>query len=216
MKWTRAPEMETKAAMKIYTRTGDDGTTGLYRGGRVKKSHPLIGAIGSVDELNAAIGVVRAHEVAEEIDRVLYRIQHHLFDVGADLASLRMLDASRAGAEKRESSSKRVPTKLTKPEYAVWLEEQIDASEADLPPLKKFILPGGSKHAAFLHLARAVCRRAEREVSSLDDELDEGDSVGELVVYLNRLADLLFVLARLTNRLAKVDDVTWEADGAGR
>lgn len=179
--------------MKIYTKTGDDGTTGLFGGGRVAKSSLRVEAYGTVDEVNSVIGIARAGGLASEIDAVLAEVQVDLFTVGAELAcvpgkedKLKMDLVSEADAER--------------------LERAIDEAEKHLEPLKTFILPGGTPQAAALHHARTVCRRAERAVLALED----APARKEIVVYLNRLSDLLFVLARWANRLAKVTDVPWD------
>lgn len=178
--------------MKIYTKTGDQGETGLFGGPRVRKDHPRIEAYGTVDELNALLGVVRSESPPEEIDALLAEIQNSLFDLGAELASP---DPARMG------------TSNIGPEQIARLEKAIDRCEAGLPPLKTFILPGGARPAAWLHLARTVCRRAERRLISLA----QGETVsGHLIVYLNRLSDLLFILAREANQQAGRTDVPWE------
>lgn len=172
--------------MKIYTRTGDDGSTGLYSGERVAKTHPRVEACGAVDELNSHLGVASASNPAEPVGGDLRRIQNELFSLGAALGS-------RAAA----------PAGL--PDSA-WLEGRIDLMTADLAPLKNFILPGGSPAAAQIHVARSVCRRAERRLISLG----ETEPVPpEAVVYLNRLSDFLFTLARFENRLRGVEEPRW-------
>jgi cob(I)alamin adenosyltransferase len=181
--------------MKIYTRTGDDGTTGLYGGARVKKDSLRVEAYGTVDESNGAIGRARAAlGNTGEIDAVLAPIQSELFVLGAELATppekvekLRMTLISAADAER--------------------LERAIDAGEEGLPELKSFVLPGGTVAAAELHYARCVVRRAERLVITLGDAEPVRK---ELVIYLNRLSDLLFTLARRANHLAAVEDVPWK------
>lgn len=179
--------------MSIYTKTGDDGRTGLLAGGRVGKNDPRIEAYGTVDELNALIGVARAAGLDNFSDRLLARVQDELFAVGSALA-----DPNPEG---------RFHHVIT-PDYASRLERDIDGLDAELPPLTQFILPGGSRGAAQLHLARTVCRRAERRVVSLRDEA--GQHVPEpLIVYLNRLSDFLFVLARFANHRAGVHDIPW-------
>ncbi len=178
--------------MKIYTKTGDDGTTGLFGGGRVKKASPRVEAYGTVDELNATLGLARASRLNAESEEVLARVQVDLFTLGAELACA-------PGKEEKLTMS------LLAAADAERLELAIDAAVAKVPPLKYFVLPGGSPQAAALHLARTVCRRAEREVLAIDD----APARGELVVYLNRLSDLLFVLARLANVEAGVADVPW-------
>ena len=178
--------------MKIYTRTGDTGTTGLFGAGRVSKNHPRIEAYGTVDELNAVIGVARVSSFSDgKMDDLLASIQEELFTVGADLATPLDSDV--------------VVERVTDAEVSE-IEAAIDAAEAQLEPLKAFILPAGSPLASSLHVARTVCRRAERRVV----ELAASESLNKTVaVYLNRLADLLFVLARLANARAGTGDVLW-------
>ncbi len=180
----------TLASVKIYTKTGDDGTTGLFGGGRVKKTDPRVDAYGTVDELNAIIGVVRASSVQGWVDEELSRIQSELFVLGAELACV-------PGKESKMSMA------LLTADDAHALERAIDRAEAELPPLRTFVLPGGSPQAAHFHVARTVCRRAERGVLLLDGVRSE------LVIYLNRLSDLLFMLARYENHMRKVEDVPW-------
>ena len=181
-----------RSAMKIYTKTGDDGTTGLFGGGRVKKASGRVEAYGTVDELNATIGAARAARLDAESDAVLARVQVDLFTLGAELACVPGKEA-------------KLNMPLLDGADAERLEKAIDQAETHVPPLKYFVLPGGSPQAASLHLARTVCRRAERAVLALDD----APARGELVIYLNRLSDLLFVLARRANVEAKVEDVPW-------
>ena len=170
--------------MKIYTKTGDAGETSLFGGARVPKDDSRIEAYGTIDELNSFLGVARASWPASPIDQHFDRIQSDLFDIGAHLASP---GTSRfAGVD---------------PEHVVELERAIDAMESELEPLRNFILPGGSAPAAHLHVARTVCRRAERLVVALHDESS--------IVYLNRLSDFLFVAARFANRKHGVADVPW-------
>jgi len=181
--------------MKIYTKTGDKGETGLFGGGRVPKDHARVAAYGDVDELNSAIGVARAAAPADLFDDLLAGIQRDLFSLGGHLATPHPEKVKQA-LEKAELS----------PERVALFEKTIDEADAELPPLKAFILPAGTPKAAALHLARAVCRRAERAVVGLARE----EEVPELfVVYLNRLSDLLFALARLANHRAGKGDVTW-------
>ncbi len=182
--------------MKIYTKTGDEGETGLFAGPRVSKDHPRIEAYGAVDELNSALGVARTEAMPGEIDALLQQIQNDLFSVGAELAT----------PNPRERG-----TDLIGQAHVAALEAAIDRHEATLPPLKHFILPGGSKAAAALHLARSVCRRAERRVVTLSHVPAE-DVSNDLVKYLNRLSDLLFVLARAVNAAAGHADVIWRKD----
>ena len=180
---------------KIYTRTGDEGDTGLFGGGRVPKDHPRVEAYGDIDELNAAVGFARAIEPMPRIDEVLVPLQRDLFTIGALLAT---------------PDPVKMREQLTKArlddERIAQLEHAIDEAEAELEPLRAFILPGGTPKAAALHMARTVCRRAERRVVSLmrDDEVP-----GLVTIYLNRLSDLLFVLARLATRRAGAGEVTW-------
>jgi cob(I)alamin adenosyltransferase len=191
---------------KIYTRTGDDGTTALGNGARVPKHAQRIAAYGSVDETNAAVGVARQHLVGStgpadsraELDAMLARIQNDLFDLGADLC------APEEPAAKRE--------RLRVSEVQVQrLEEEIDRMNAQLSPLRSFVLPGGSPAAAALHMARTVCRRAEREIVALAAR--PGEHVSPPVLkYINRLSDLLFVASRTVNDLGK-DDVLWVPGG---
>jgi cob(I)alamin adenosyltransferase len=181
--------------VKIYTKTGDDGKTGLLASGRVPKDAPRIEAYGTVDELNAALGVARAAGLGVPEDEILAAIQDELFHLGAALA-----DPDPDGRFHR----------AIRPEHAARLEGVIDQMEANVEPLTAFILPGGTPGAAQLHLARTICRRAERRVVTLSQI--PGESVPEAaIIYLNRLSDLLFVLARLANRLAGVPDVPWRA-----
>lgn len=172
---------------KIYTRTGDDGTTGLGGGDRVDKDSARIEAIGAVDETNCQIGLTLAHPLPEKARDVLTRVQHELFDLGGELA---MPEHSAIHAE-----------------HIAALETDLDALNFDLPPLKDFILPGGSVAAAACHLARSVCRRAERRLVTLrnDEPVNE-----ELARYLNRLSDLLFVAARVIARSEGGTEVLWQ------
>ena len=179
--------------MKIYTRTGDDGTTGLLGRDRVPKHDLRVEAYGSVDELNAVLGVAHAQDTAKAFGELLPSLQSSLFDVGAELATIdeKMLEKlARIG-----------DADVTN------LEREIDRLEADLAPLTRFVLPGGTPLAASLHHARTVCRRAERRVTAL---LAREPVSGALVRWLNRLADLLFVMARWANARAGVPDQLWE------
>jgi cob(I)alamin adenosyltransferase len=180
---------------RIYTRTGDDGTTALGNGERRKKSDPRIAAYGTVDELNATIGLARLH-TGGEVDSMLARIQNDLFDLGADLASP---DIGKGPGGVR----------LTVTEaQAVRLEQEIDRLNAALQPLRSFVLPGGTPAAAYLHLARTVCRRAERLMVELADRPGESVSQASLK-YVNRLSDFLFVAARALNDQG-ARDVLWQ------
>lgn len=180
--------------MKIYTKTGDKGETGLFGGGRVLKSEPRIEAYGTIDELNSVIGVAVTEVKDAEIKALLEKIQNQLFTAGSDLAAPR--------GEKELSYIQRMDLGS-----AAELEAEIDKFDAKLPELKNFILPGGTKGAAYLHLARTVCRRAERLVVALHNSVDIGT---EILVYLNRLSDLLFVLARYENHVQNIPDVIWK------
>lgn len=181
--------------MKIYTRTGDQGDTGLFGGGRVSKAHVRVEAYGAVDELNAVLGWAIAQPGGEAGDR-LRDVQADLFAIGAHLAT------PDAGERKR-------PLLPPLPDGAGALEAWIDELDAELPELRSFILPGGVPGAAALHVARTVCRRAERAVVALSQAATVEPGV---VVYLNRLSDLLFTLARAANHAAGVADVEWSGD----
>lgn len=171
---------------KIYTRTGDDGSTGLGDGTRVGKDSPRVDAYGTVDELNSAIGIVLAQELPETIRDALVEIQHELFDLGGELCIPGMTMIADADVAR--------------------LEQRLDALNDDLPPLKDFILPGGGAAAAHCHLARTICRRAERAAV----ELSRGEDVrGEAIRYLNRLSDLLFVMARVLARGSGHGEALW-------
>jgi cob(I)alamin adenosyltransferase len=181
--------------MRIYTRTGDEGTTGLFGGGRVPKDDPRVDAYGEVDELNAVVGLAVAIAPLPRIDDVLIPIQRDLFSLGAILATPN-LDKMHEQLAKARVDEARIAE----------LEAAIDAGEAELEPLRAFILPGGTPKSAALHVARTVCRRAERRVVHLQQSI----SVPPLVtIYLNRLSDLLFVLARVANRRAGAAELTW-------
>ena len=181
--------------MKIYTRTGDEGETGLFGGGRVPKDHARVAAYGDVDELNSTIGLVRATPPVQFYDAELAAIQRDLFAIGGHLATPDPAKVA-AALEKATLSAKRVDE----------FERMIDAADAELPPLRAFVLPAGTQKAAALHLARTVCRRAERSVVHLAQESEVHPL---FVVYLNRLSDLLFALARLANHRDGAGDVTW-------
>jgi len=181
--------------MKIYTRTGDEGGTGLFGGGRVGKDHPRVEAYGDVDELNAALGMARCIESMARVDEVLVPIQRDLFAIGALLATPDH-EKMRDHLEKARVDEERIAE----------LERQIDACESELEPLTSFIIPGGSPKAAALHVARTVCRRAERRVVHLAHDVTLPTLV---VIYLNRLSDLLFMLARVANKRAGAGEVTW-------
>lgn len=180
--------------MKIYTRTGDDGTTSLFAGGRVSKSDLRLHAYGTVDELNAILGVALAASLPDEIAARVMRVQSELFVLGADLATPN--DASPKWLVRVSS------------ELIAALESEIDRWEEQLPELRNFILPGGTPGAATLHQARVVCRRAERWIVTLQ----EHDAINEHVLhYINRLSDWLFVASRQANALAGVSETPWKA-----
>jgi cob(I)alamin adenosyltransferase len=171
---------------KIYTRTGDAGTTGLGDGTRVAKDSLRIIAMGDVDELNSVIGLLLCEPIAERVAEVLIRIQHDLFDMGGEICmpGYAMIKAERVSA----------------------LESQLDEWNETLTPLKEFILPGGSRAASYCHLARTVCRRAERTMTTLNNQ----EKITEISLqYINRLSDLLFVLCRILNKDAGIPDVLW-------
>jgi cob(I)alamin adenosyltransferase len=174
---------------RIYTRTGDHGETGLGDGSRVSKDSVRIEAFGTVDELNSVLGLVLSRPVTEAVRETLTEIQHRLFDLGGEL-SIPGYTMLRAG-------------------HVEHLEHRLDAMNADLGPLKEFILPGGCESAAFCHLARTVCRRAERRLITLA-RAEEINPVA--LQYLNRLSDLLFVMARALNRAEQRPDVLWERE----
>lgn len=185
--------------MKIYTKTGDGGQTSLFGGKRVAKDSLRIEAYGSVDELNSQLGAVRSLGPPAEIDSLLHRIQNDLFVLGADLAT----------------PLSRKPSRLQRIQqlHVAELETVIDEFEQSLKPLKAFILPGGSQVGALLHVARTVCRRAER----LTVRLSRKEQIGKPpVVYLNRLSDLLFVLARYANKLSESEETMWSSPKSGK
>lgn len=181
--------------MKIYTRTGDAGDTGLFGGGRVPKDDARVEAYGDVDELNAVLGVVRASHPSPRVDDLLLSIQRDLFSIGALLAT-----PDREKMEQHLSKARLDEKRIGE------LERAIDDADRELDPLKTFILPGGTEKAAALHFARTVCRRAERRVVRLGRQTPLPDLV---VIYLNRLSDLLFTLARLANKTAGSGEVAW-------
>jgi len=179
--------------MKIYTKQGDSGTTSLFGGKTVPKNSLRIDAYGNVDELNSVIGVVRANSPEENTDKILETIQHALFNLGADLAT-----------EESNAKASAIP-RIASGDVAV-LEKVIDEIDPLLPPLQQFILPGGTNSAALLHFARTVCRRAERATVALaaTEKINNED-----IIYLNRLSDLLFVLARYENHAKKNEETKW-------
>ena len=179
--------------MRIYTKTGDKGETGLFDGTRVSKADPRVVAYGGVDELNAWLGLVRSANPPADIDELLTRIQRDLFALGAVLA------------DPTHKISNRVNKADLCPEDVTRLEKAIDSFEAELKPLRRFVLAGGAPAGAMLHLARTVCRRAERSMVAIGTQkLDE-----IAIQYINRLSDLLFVLARVINHRAGVPETEW-------
>jgi cob(I)alamin adenosyltransferase len=181
---------------KIYTRTGDDGTTALGSGERRKKYDLRIAAYGTLDETNAAIGVARLHTAGEPaLDAALSRIQNDLFDAGADLAT--------PGKGKGPGGARLTVTAA----QVAWLEREIDRLNEELEPLRSFVLPGGLPAAAYLHLARTICRRAERLIAELMDTADESVTA-EVLHYVNRLSDYLFVAARYANDKGAIE-ILW-------
>ena len=178
--------------MKIYTRTGDTGETSLYGGVRVTKADRRVEAYGEVDELNAWIGLARASPLDPDLDEALLGIQRDLFALGAQLA------------DPAETMASRVAKAVIGDEEVVQLEQFIDRLETELPPLHHFILAGGSPHGATLHLSRTVCRRVERRIVALQPPVDP-----VLLRYVNRLSDLLFVVARVVNHRAGVRETEW-------
>ena len=181
--------------VKIYTKTGDAGTTGLFGGPRVPKDDARVEAYGDVDELNAVIGMARAVEPMPRIDELLVPVQRDLFAIGALLAT-----------PDREKMAQHLEKARIDDRRIAELERAIDDGEEELEPLRAFILPGGTPKAAALHVARTVCRRAERHVVRLQHEVE---LPALAVIYLNRLSDLLFTLARVANRRAGAGEVTW-------
>jgi len=179
--------------MKIYTKTGDAGQTGLFGGARVSKASERVSAYGEIDELNSVIGLARAHGLESRKEGWLARIQSELFDLGAELSTV-------------EAKQDSVAQFLLGDEDIEKLEKHIDELDAELAPLKSFVLPGGSTTASALHLARTVCRRAERSLVTLASR----EAVRpEVLRYVNRLSDLLFIMARSANRDEGLPDVPW-------
>ncbi len=181
--------------MKIYTKTGDAGETGLFGGARVKKHDVRIEAYGELDELNAVLGKVRLHPFGDETDALLEALQSRLFDLGAELAN---------------ASGKPMAIHQVDEGDIAQMEQAIDRADGELPPLKTFVLPGGCALSAELHVARCVCRRAERHLTALAERADVRP---EAIRFVNRLSDLLFQLARLANHRAGVADVPWVGRG---
>ena len=177
--------------MKIYTKTGDDGTTGLQGGMRISKSNIRITAYGAVDELNAVIGLILSSKFDDELEKLLKSIQNDLFLVGSDLSNPDL-----------SSKQNRVTSEMVEN-----IEKNIDLLENELPPITNFILPGGHEIASLIHIARTITRRAETQVISLDES---GIVNEECKKYLNRLSDLLFVIARIVNKKNGFEDIIWK------
>ena len=178
-------------SLKIYTKTGDDGTTGVQGGKRISKSDPRIQAYGAVDEANSILGIVLTHKLDSDVQSLLVQIQNELFVAGSDLSSPDLVNQKNRVSESMICN----------------LESHIDRFESELDPLTNFILPGGSQVAAFLHQARTVIRRAE----TMTVELSKKESLNPLCQkYLNRLSDLLFVMARVANKRSNTSDVLWK------
>jgi cob(I)alamin adenosyltransferase len=188
--------MGAGVTMKIYTKTGDSGETSLFTGGRVRKSDIRVEAYGTVDELNSVLGLVRAHGVPEPAETWLETVQNDLFALGADLST--PLDSTASWLVRMEAPA------------VERLESWIDQMDTELPPLKNFVLPGGTPAAATLHIARTVCRRAERITVQLAEE-QPINNIG--LVYLNRLSDMLFTLARWVNLKAGISETKWSVRG---
>jgi len=177
--------------LKIYTKTGDDGTTGLSGGKRVSKSHIRIRAYGSIDEINSILGIILTNKLDDDIEQLLKKIQNDLFSLGADLSNPDLNE----------------PGERVTLEMAEFFEGKIDNFEKELTPITNFILPGGTKNASLLHFARTVTRRAETQLIELAEEEEINDACKK---YLNRLSDLFFVLARVINKRSEVPDIIWK------
>ena len=182
---------------KIYTKTGDDGTSGLIGGTRVKKSDQRLEAYGTVDELNSWVGLIKSIPIEPKIDNTLELIQNKLFVIGSKLAT-----------DYDKTTNKQSPLPCNSQDID-HLESEIDRMQNDLPPLTNFILPGGNQLAAYTHLARTVCRRAERRISVLDTNIKDLNNIG---IFINRLSDYLFVLARYINFKKGIEETKWIAD----
>ncbi len=181
--------------MKIYTKTGDNGTTGLFGGERVQKNSLRIEAYGTIDELNSYIGFSILEVKSEEVKNLLIKLQNQLFIAGSDLAT----------PETIENEKYKIP-RITS-DFYLEIEKQIDYFDAKLIPLKNFILPGGCKSAAILHICRTICRRAERKIVSLKNTVNIGENI---LIFMNRISDLLFILARYENLFSNINDTKWQ------
>jgi len=185
--------------MKIYTKTGDEGTTALFGGTRVKKYNLRIDSYGTVDELNAYIGLIKDQDIDEATKETLLNIQNELFTLGAMLATPPEKETLKSGKERLNIPKVNVNS-------IQYLENKIDAMDAELPQMTHFILPGGHQAVSFCHVARCVCRRAERLCVELNDE----ESINsDILKYLNRLSDYLFVLARMLSKQLQVEEIKW-------
>ena len=182
--------------MKIYTKTGDSGMTSLFGGKRVKKSNSRIEAYGTVDELNSVLGIVLTEDVSKRTEQILKEVQSTLFTIGSELAT-----PSNVTSKSKQSLAK---------EEIESLEQYIDQLESELPELKNFILPGGKKSAALLQFARTICRRAERRIIDIESEEEINFNI---MIYFNRLSDLLFVSSRYENHVASIEEVIWNPRG---
>ncbi|EAQ41202.1 cob(I)yrinic acid a,c-diamide adenosyltransferase [Polaribacter sp. MED152] len=185
--------------MKIYTKTGDEGTTALFGGTRVKKYNLRIDSYGTVDELNAYIGLIKDQDIDEATKETLLNIQNELFTLGAMLATPPEKETLKSGKERLNIPKVNVNS-------IQYLENKIDAMDAELPQMTHFILPGGHQAVSFCHVARCVCRRAERLCVELNDEETINS---DILKYLNRLSDYLFVLARMLSKQLRVDEIKW-------
>jgi len=181
--------------MKIYTKTGDKGETGLFGGERVSKNSPRIEAYGTIDELNAFIGLAVIEVSDKSVKDLLQKIQNWLFSIGADLAT------------PDNEKTKKLNVFRTPEEYYLYIEKEIDNYESKLDELRNFILPGGTKGAALLHICRTITRRAERMVVALNSTVKIGNNI---IIFLNRLSDLFFVLARFDNAVTGTPDIEWK------
>lgn len=185
--------------MKIYTRTGDKGKTSLFGGTRVPKYHLRIESYGTIDELNAYLGLLRDQEIDKHTSEVLFKIQHELFTLGAMLATPPEKELLKSGKE-------RLAIEKINDEKVTFLESEMDTMNESLPPMTHFILPGGNNTVSFCHIARCICRRAERITTQLSDESELNP---QILMYLNRLSDYLFVLARKLTLDTKAEEIKW-------
>ena len=185
--------------MKIYTKTGDKGTTGLVGGKRLPKHDLRIECYGTIDELNSYLGLIRDQVISKNHKTTLLEIQNHLFVLGSLLATNPKL-------LKDDTERKRFGINFLNPEAITFLETEIDAINRELPPMTHFILPGGHQSVSFCHIARCICRRAERTISKLSIEQP---TQPEVLIYLNRLSDFIFVLARKLSKELKVEEIKW-------